>query len=417
MLAALLVLLFVAVPADLTLQPDPPIAGQQVRILAEPDGAKVHLASPLGGWSLESELSGGGCSIDIPAGLPLLLAGVSPGEEAEFSHQAWMVGGADGKPVPRAYFWFAYLNAGLPAPFTLAGRDEAAALEAIEAEAGFAPDDPVVKELLWLLRGRAAEDKVEYLRLLDAEITQAPSGRLVLAAARIHHQLGDATGSAAMAQRYKDRVLEVQRAESQRWAQIVGIRDPRERIGALHRWLEEDPFSDFASSILQILAASYSEIEDYRSTAVFGLLSLRVTPDDAMTLNGVAFAMAEGGFELERGLLLASQAITVLQNPERLSKPPQLSDRRWREELEHALAACLDTKGWLLTKLGRWEEAHSAFNAALEIERQDIYYLHLGLMLIERGDSEGAVSVLRKGARLGGPNRLRIESELDRLGK
>ncbi|HUX05817.1 MAG TPA: tetratricopeptide repeat protein [Acidobacteriota bacterium] len=417
MLAALLIFLFVAVPADVTLQPDPPIAGRQVRILAEPDGATIHLASPFGNWSLESELAGGGCSVDLPGDLPVLLAGKRLGEEVEFSHQAWLVRGVDGRLVPRAQFWWAYLNAGFPSPFPLPGTDDAAALEAIEAGAESAVDDPVVKELLWRLRGRAAGDKEEYLRQLDAEIAQAPSGRLVLAAARVHHQLGDAAGSAALAQRYKDRLLEVEHIETERWAGIVGMRNPRERIAALHRWLEEDPFNDYMPSILQILAASYSESEDYRSTALFGLLSLRVTPDDAMTLNGVAFAMAEGGFERERGLELASQAISILQNPERLNKPPQLSERRWREELEHALAACLDTKGWLLTGLGRYEEARSAFQAALEIEREDIFYLHLGLMLIERGDREGAVNMLRKGARLGGPNRLRIESELDRLGK
>jgi tetratricopeptide (TPR) repeat protein len=417
MLAALLLMLAAIAPPDLAIEPEQPIAGQPVKISFEQGGGYVHLASPFGAWTLEREAAGTSISIDLPADLPVLMAGLHRGEEVEFTCHAWPVRGTDGKPVRRAQFWMAYLQAGFPSPFSIVERDPGAALNAVRAEAERLPEDAVVRELLWRLEAGAAEDKVEYLGKMEGELGGSPTGRLVLAAARVCHQLGYPTDSAAVAGKYKEQVLAQQHAEAARWSGIVGLRDARERARLIHQWLEEDPFSDYVPSMLQILAATYSEMKDYRSTAVYGLLSLRISPDDAMTLNGVAFAMAEGDFELERGLMLVTQAITILQNPDRLNKPPQLSENRWREELNHALAASFDTNGWLLTKLQRWDEARQAFNAAIALERQDVYYLHLGLMSIEQGDKAAAVEAFRKGARLGGPNRLRIESELSRLNK
>jgi tetratricopeptide (TPR) repeat protein len=416
MLATLFFLVAAATPLDLAIQPEQPVAGQQVTFTFEQGGGYIHLASPFGVWNLDRRIEGTSISVDLPVDLPVLLAGTHEGAEVEFSHNAWPVQAPDGKPAGRALFWMAYLQAGFPSPFPVE-RDEAAALKAIKEAVELSPDDPVVLELLWRLEGQAAEDKAAFMRGVLAELPATPSGRLALAAARVYHQLGMPAESATIAARFKEQVLAQQQAEAGRWASIIGTRAARSRAEAIQQWLEEDPFSDYVPSLLQILAATFSEAGDYRATAVFGLLSLRLMPDDAMTLNGVAFAMAEGGFELDRGLTLAAQAITILQNPDRLNKPPQLSESRWREELNHALAASLDTKGWLLTKLRRWDEALQAFGAAIELERQDIYYLHMGLMLIERGDRDGAANALRKGAALGGPNRLKIESEISKLGK
>jgi tetratricopeptide (TPR) repeat protein len=193
--------------------------------------------------------------------------------------------------------------------------------------------------------------------------------------------------------------------------------DPRRRAGKLHDWLFEDPLCDFGPQCLQILAATYSAFKDYRSTALYGLVSIRATPEDAMTLNGVAFAMAEGNFQLERGLLLANRAVSILRNPIRLNKPPRLSESRWQRELKHALAASLDTKGCLLTRLKRWDEARAAFEEALKLEKSDEIYYHFGLMLKEKGDLNEAVRMLREGLKFTGPKRTEIQMALEELEK
>jgi len=417
LLALLLLGLAAAVPLNIALEPDPPVAGGTVKIIlqAKDAGQVVHLSDPFGSWQAKQEVSGGDLVFDLPDGIPALLVGVGEGEEFEYACQVWPVAAADGRLMPRALFWKAYLLAGLPAPWAPAQRDEAVAAEAAQAAVNSDPADHVARELLWLLQARVTEDRDGFLRRIEAEAAGSASGRLLLAAARVRQKLGDQAGAADFAVRHKKLISEAQQAEIGRWSDVVSTSDARTRAKKILAWLNEDPLSDFSPRCLQILAATYAELGDHRATALYGLLSLRIMPNDAMTLNGVAFAMAEGGFELDRALLLSDRAVGILRKPEMLTRPTQLSERRWREELRHALAASLDTKGWVLTRLGRWQDARSAFEEAIGLERNDEYYLHFGLMLARSGKTEEAKRTLRKGARLGGRFRMQIESELARL--
>jgi tetratricopeptide (TPR) repeat protein len=354
-------------------------------------------------------------SVEVPGDVPLLLIGVRETGDVEFPHVIRAVNRPDGSPQPDSHLWKAYLLAGNPTPFEIEAADPAAALEAAEAAVEQDPDNPVARELLWRLQAVSADDPSAFLEGLNEAAEQANSGRQALAAARVHLRLGDREAANRTRERFKGIIDPVIQAETRRWAEVIAARDPRSRADKIHRWMAEDPLSDFFPRCLQILAATYSELGDYRATAAFGLLSLKLVPHDAMTLNGVAFAMAEGEFELDRALLLAEQAIAILAHPERLNKPPQLSESRWREELRHAKAASLDTKGWVLTKLGHWQEARSAFDDAIDLERADVYYLHKGIMQARSGNVDAARKTLRAGARLGGPNRRSIETELARL--
>jgi len=418
--AIILALLAAAQAVELALQPDPPVAGHVLAIEITQGQAvsELHLSGPLASWQRRLESTAGeAVELVLPDDLPVLLIGApeGSGNELEFPHTLRLVHGEDGQPLPGALFWQGYLLGGFPAPLAVEGADDAAALRATEAELERDPEMLVARELLWRLRARSAADQEEFLNAIDAELAHSTSGRLALAAIRMHRTLGDAEGAQALARRYSGFVEPILQLEGGRWAAIIGTTSPLERIELVHRWLDVDPFSDYVPQCLQILAATYSEVGDHRSTALFGLMSLRVSPDDAMTLNGVALAMAEGEFELERGLVLAGRASDLLQDAGRFSRPPELSESRWRREMVHARAACLDTRGWLLTKLRRWEEARDAFEAAIRLERSDEFYLHLGLMLIARGSPEEARTALRQGRRLGGSHRREIEEALSGL--
>ena len=421
MATAIMLALLAAAPAiELALRPDPPVAGRVLAIEIAPGQAvsELHLSGPLASWRRRIEPAAGeAVEVALPDGLPVLLVGAPQegGNEFEFPHTLRLVHGEDGRPLPGALFWQGYLLGGFPAPLAVEGADDAAALRAAEAELERDPEMLVARELLWRLRARAAADHEEFLNAIDAELAHSTSGRLALAALRVHRALGDPEGAQALARRYSGFVEPILQLEAGRWAAIVGTASPFERIELVHRWLDVDPFSDYLPRCLQILAATYSEVGDYRATALFGLVSLRLSPDDAMTLNGVAFAMAEGEFELERGLVLAGRAIDLMRDAGRFSRPPELSESRWRREMVHARAACRDTRGWLLTKLRRWREAREAFGAAIRLEMSDEFYLHLGLMLIARGSPEEARTALRQGRRLGGSHRREIEEALASL--
>ena len=404
---------------DIILQPNPPVAGGELTIsVSGVVGQVISLADPLGWWRAELPIGNKThLTVTLPDEIPVLLVGIRLSDEVEVKHRIVIPRDADGAEPAGSLFWQAYLLSGYPAPFPVDETDQSEALSLASRASENEPEKEVAKELLWRLQAGTVEDKEAFLERLRDELADSRSGRLVVAAMHVHHQMGRIQEARVISERYKELVEPLIREESQRWAEIISARDARDRLEKIHRWIAEDPLSDYVPQCIQILAATYSALEDYRSTALFGLLSLALTPGDAMTLNGVAFAMAEGEFQLERGLTLANQAIDILANSDRLSKPEQISKVRWRDELRYARAACLDTKGWLLTKLGRWQEAADSFDAAIELERVDEFFLHKGLMFLGQGREAEARKALREGLKISGRHRRDIEAALDKLQK
>jgi tetratricopeptide (TPR) repeat protein len=417
----LALILFLALPVqeEVTLSPDPAVAGKplEIRVSAGGKAERVHLSNPFGSWRIEVEIVDGKGTVNLPADIPVLLVGFPQGERVDFPHSVHLVNGPDSRPTPEGYFWHGYLLGGLPAPFPAETTDLEAALASAREAARLRPDLLTTRELVWRIRAASTSDAATFLTGVDGELAADPSGRLALAAMRVHSQLGDSDGAQAIAEKYKTMVEPIASLEAGKWSEIISGGSAGARLEKIFRFITLDPFSDFMPQCFQILAPTYSALGDHRSTAVFGLLSLRITPDDAMTLNGVAFAMAEGEFDMERGLQLADRAVEILFQPGRLKKPPQFSQSQWQRELNHARAAGLDTKGWLLCKLGRWREAEDAFNMAIALESSDEYYLHLGITFMRQGKKEEARRAFNSGLRLGGNQRRRIETELTRLDK
>jgi tetratricopeptide (TPR) repeat protein len=280
------------------------------------------------------------------------------------------------------------------------------------------PEYLVARDLLWRIEALQAQrlgTADEFLKRLDQELATDPQDRLAMSAAAIHQMLGDTAGASALETIYKEQIQRTRSGEAARWTDITGTRSIESKIQKLHTWLAEDPITSYASMAFQLLAPSYLMTGNYRSTALYGLLSLRVTPSDAMTLNGVALAMAEGQFQLERGLRLADQAYSVLSSSGKLRKPEGMSDTQWKVILEDAQASTLDTKAWLLTRLKRWDEAEKAYNDALRIVEKDEFYLHYGIMLLEQGNKERALEKLKRGLRISGPKRHEIRELITTL--
>lgn len=420
----ILISVFLALAAtaalDIGLSPNPPVVGQQLRITVDPaENTLLSVSSPMGGWRKSIALERSMVNITLPSDIPLLLLTTAASDGLDEPHEAYVVVDASGKFPQRSRFWLSYLNAGFPSPYPLAKTDIEAAKKFAEEAVELAPSDPVVRELLWRIEAQAAKDaevRTALLQRIDGELKQNPVGRLAIAAAAIHTMLGDTSGAQIIERTHKDILDQARAAQTQRWREIGRATSPQRRIEMIHQWLAEDPFSTFVPSLVQVLAPSYLAAEDYRSTALFGLMSLRLMPEDAMTLNGVAFAMAEGGFQYQRGLILANRATAILETPGALRQPEGMSDQRWRAVMNEARAATLDTRGWLQTKLGRYDDAQKSFDEALNLDEKDEFYLHYGLMLKAKGGGTAlAMDKLRRGLRLNGPHRAEIRRALDEL--
>jgi tetratricopeptide (TPR) repeat protein len=147
-----------------------------------------------------------------------------------------------------------------------------------------------------------------------------------------------------------------------------------------YEWLlARDPES---VSVLKSLGELYTEEGDLpKAIATFKrLLALR--PDDAEAMNNLAFDLAEKGIELDRALMLSTNAAQKLgDNPE-----------------------VLDTLGWVYTKKGQNENALRVFRSVVK-RGPDVamYHYHFGVALLQnrqadQAKSEFAVALSKKPA-------------------
>lgn len=104
--------------------------------------------------------------------------------------------------------------------------------------------------------------------------------------------------------------------------------------------------------------------------------SLRCFADNVLTLNNYAYHLSLGGKNLERALKMIDRAL-------------ELSDKN---------ATYLDTKAWILYKMGRYAEAKTTMQQALSLYggKDPIYALHYGDILHALGEEFMAKTYWRK---------------------
>lgn len=420
----LLLLLALINPAvdDIVTSPSPAVAGQELVItVPESSSGKIlSLASPFGSWQQDIKLQGKTeIKVIIPKSLPLVQVSLAQPNDFESLYKIVPLVNRNGENQPGSKFWQAYLLAGFPSPFPVEINQEKALILAAQAYSDD-PDNLINLELLWRLQAKEANDNDKrdlFLDEVDKKMTASPSGRLALAASTVHLLLGDPQGASVINGAQSNLIAPVQQIFQDKWRDIVTTPSLARRTARFQSWLEEDPFNPLGSQVVQILAATFSARKDYLNTARFGILSLRVIPEDAMTLNGVALAMAEGEFQLERGLMLSERAVSILNSPDGLRKPAHLDQQQWNRELINARAAAIETKAWLLSKLKRYSLAKQNFDLSASMHPTDELYLHYGKMLIDQKNTVEARRILNKGLQLNGPRSQEIKMVLRNLGK
>jgi tetratricopeptide (TPR) repeat protein len=419
----LLLLAFAAIAAaQISVIPQQAVAGRTLTInVAESQSGKMlNVSTPLGKFRKVFPVGPQrSFEITVPADAPLLLVGIMETEEPIWHHKIITVVNNSGVRAKRESFWRAYLLSGImPTPFPLKDTDIVEAMRYAQKSVIEDPDYIVAKALLWRLEARNAYVNGKHLSVvedIDKRLAAAPEGRLATSVAAIHIMVGDYLGAQDINEKYKDLISPILNSQALNWQEVSQTNNMQRRINIIHQWLATDPLSSYVTSCFQLLAPAYMQTGQYRSTALFGYLSLKFMPEDAMTLNGVAYAMAEGEFMLEQGLGLADKAIALLSGS--MQKPTNRSDAQWDATLREARAATMDTKGWLLTKMERWAEAKKAFQTCLLTYEKDEFYIHYAEMLNRSGSIMEAQIVLQKGIKLNGPRRFELEEMLRNLNR
>jgi len=142
-----------------------------------------------------------------------------------------------------------------------------------------------------------------------------------------------------------------------------------------------------------VLASIYNGAENYEKSDSLFNLALAISPEDPLLNNNYGYSLSERGVRLEDALAMVEKSLTA--ETENLSY--------------------LDTKGWVLYQLGRYEEAYTFIKKAIEVagDREEVTE-HLGDVLVKLGRTAEA-KVAYKTALTFEPENSRIKSKIEQL--
>jgi tetratricopeptide (TPR) repeat protein len=125
--------------------------------------------------------------------------------------------------------------------------------------------------------------------------------------------------------------------------------------------------------------------------------TIKMDPNNAVSLNNVAFLMAEHGGDLDSALTMATRAKQLLPN----------------------LAEVSDTVGWIYLKKGMADNAIDTFRELVNKEpHAATYRYHLGMALAQKGDKPAALREFQTALKDNPPKaeRDRIEEQIQKIG-
>lgn len=135
--------------------------------------------------------------------------------------------------------------------------------------------------------------------------------------------------------------------------------------------------------VLSSLALLYDGLHQFEKSDSLYEEALRIDPKSHLVLNNYSYSLCERNLQLERCLQMAQEAITAEPNN----------------------SAYLDTYGWILYKLGRYEEAAEYIEKAIAIGNASaVVHEHLGDVYYKMGNREKALEWWKRALELSPKN-------------
>jgi tetratricopeptide (TPR) repeat protein len=150
------------------------------------------------------------------------------------------------------------------------------------------------------------------------------------------------------------------------------IKREDEAITYLKKALDVDPDN---VQILGTLGLIYDNKEMWEECDDAYETALSIDSTDALVLNNYAYSLSERNIQLERAFKMSTQAVEAAPDN----------------------SSYLDTKGWILFRLGKYEEAEEYINKSLEVDPENAVVLdHLGDVQFMLGQKEEALKSWEK---------------------
>ena len=276
--------------------------------------------------------------------------------------------------------------------------DPARAREEVMKEEVLYPGRPETKFTLWRVElsqhGSDEALKQSMLKELDTMAKERPvEPDLLISIAGWYTLLGAADEGHMIEGRLIEQDPHGRLARQIMFGRAMSERDASRRMEQLLDFLKEYPDADRDQklTVVRLLtqARRYNEAEGI-------LLSLK-TPS-GNHLNNLAWSHIDEEIDVARGVDLAKKAVEALRDVDPTTRPPYSPRKLWEESLRLSLAAALDTYGYGLYKLSKYEEAEKAYREAYGLGGYMAAEVieHLTQCYLQVGKYRTAVDVVKK---------------------
>lgn len=158
------------------------------------------------------------------------------------------------------------------------------------------------------------------------------------------------------------------------------LHQPIDAAAALERSVQLNPKSVEAYSALGLV---YDELERHEDSDTAYERALKIDPRNHLVLNNYSYSMSERGIQLERALSMSTEALR--QQP--------------------ANTSYLDTYGWILYRLNRFEEAKTYVQKAIDLgSKSAAIFEHMGDIWLKLSDKDKALDFWKKALELDSTN-------------
>jgi tetratricopeptide (TPR) repeat protein len=283
------------------------------------------------------------------------------------------------------------------------------ALQAVETEMKLYPDNLSARSLYYSILLRDFEYSEEVRDRIDndihAQLRKRSEDTETLQFAIHSYQM---IGMRDEAEELEDRLVRLnprgEKAAQREFYSIMNIEEAQERMSALDRFLRNYPDTQSADFALSNLASTAIELNDTTRMIEVGdrILNESVSLAGASSLAGLAGALTEKLWALNRAISYAQRALELLQAQAYSMRPPDVPVQEWKQQILTTEARYRDILGWALIQQGSLDSGLSMLEEAEKGTSQPAVHYHLGLALEKTGQTDQALIQLARAVAHGG---------------